>query len=189
MNRLLISRATAFVHKILQEKIQIGNIVVDATMGNGNDTIFLSQAVGSNGKVYAFDIQQKALDITYKRLLEANCNNVVLIRDSHENMGIYIKEKIDAAVFNLGYLPKGDHKVITKPPSTIGAIKSSLEILKTKGILSIVIYYGHEGGAIEKNSVIDFLETLDNKKYSVLKCSYISKEKNPPIIVFIEKII
>ncbi|SCZ01440.1 class I SAM-dependent methyltransferase [Alkaliphilus peptidifermentans] len=191
MDKLIVSRATAFVHTILKEKIKPGNVVVDATMGNGNDTIFLAESVGNSGKVYSFDIQEKAMEATSKKLREFHAENlkqVFLIRDSHENMGIHINEKIDAAVFNLGYLPGGDRRIVTQPNSTIKAIEYVLENLNPMGVLSVMIYYGHDGGLEEKNTVLEHLTTLDNKKYSVLQCGYINKDKNPPIIVFVEKI-
>lgn len=184
-----IKKTTTFVHYILKPKIKKGNLVVDATMGNGNDTLFLSQLVGNTGKVCSFDIQSIALENTQKKLIDHKLNNynIKLINDSHENLKKYIMEPIDAAMFNLGYLPKGDHSIITNPDSTIKAILSVLSLLKKGGIISIVIYYGHDGGESEKEEVLDFLNTLSCEEVTIMQCNYINHNNNPPIVIFIEK--
>ena len=87
-----------FILKHLKE----GDTAVDFTMGNGNDTAFLSMTVGESGRVYAFDIQQQALDNTAARLAEHERTNVALIKDSHSNVKEYVKEPICAGLFNLG---------------------------------------------------------------------------------------
>ena len=129
-----------------------GETVVDATAGNGNDTLFLAELVGENGHVYAFDIQQAALDSTAKRLGELN-ERVSLILDSHENVEKYVNGQIGGAVFNLGYLPHSeDLSIVTKPDSTIKAIHTMLGMLKKGGIIAVSVYDGHEGGAEERDA-------------------------------------
>ena len=61
-----------FAHSLLSGCLKTGDIAVDGTMGNGNDTLFLAQLVGETGKVYAFDIQAAALLATERRLREAD---------------------------------------------------------------------------------------------------------------------
>ncbi len=184
-----IIRATSFVHYVLKGMIHEGDVVVDATMGNGNDTIFLAERVGPGGSVFSFDIQQMALDRTLKKIIDNNLDgyNIKLINDGHENIEGYLTDTIDAAMFNLGYLPGGDHSITTKPDSTIRSIKSVLGLLKPKGVASIIIYYGHEGGVNEKQKVLGFLEKLSGKNFSVMKCCYINQGNNPPIIIFIQR--
>lgn len=184
-----IKRITTFVQYILKNKIEKGNTVVDATMGNGNDTLFLSQLVGNTGKIFSFDIQHIALENTQKQLIDHKLNSydIMLINDSHENLKKHIMEPIDAAMFNLGYLPKGDHSIITNPDSTIKGILSALSLLKKGGIISIVIYYGHDGGEAEKKQVLDFLNALSCEEVTIMQCDYINHNNNPPIVVFIEK--
>ena len=105
-------------HAFLSEVITKEDIVVDATMGNGYDTLFLAQLAK---KVYAFDIQEQAIKQTAKRLAEAKVDNVELLLTGHENVGQYIKST-KAAIFNLGYLPSADKSVITQPHTTIQAL-------------------------------------------------------------------
>lgn len=184
-----IIKATSFVHYILKGKINTGDTVVDATMGNGNDTLFLANLVGPSGNVFSFDIQEIALDRTLTKIIDNKLenSNIKLINDSHENIENYLTTNIDAAMFNLGYLPQGDHSIITRPASTIKSIKSILKLLKPKGIVSIIIYYGHKGGIEEMQQVLNFLEGLSGKNFTVMKCNYMNQGNNPPIIILVQK--
>ncbi|AKL95406.1 rRNA methylase YtqB [Clostridium aceticum] len=186
-----ILKATNFVQELLKNKIPTGGTVIDGTMGNGNDTLFLYKQVGDSGKVYAFDLQVMALENTRRIFRENNVfidnKPIQLILDGHENIGNYVKEAIDGAMFNLGYLPSGDKNIVTRPETTLQAIKSTLELLKKGGMMSLVLYYGHPGGIEEKNSILDYVGQLESKKYLVMECSYINHENNPPIILLIEK--
>lgn len=119
----MVMKILDFSHQLLKDCIKEGETVVDATCGNGNDTLFLSKLVGKTGQVYAFDIQEQAITQT-KQLLEENKQvNVTLILDSHANMEKYlpetIKGKLGGAIFNLGYLPHSDKTIITKGNTTI----------------------------------------------------------------------
>lgn len=184
-----IVKATSFVHYILGGRIKKGDVVIDATMGNGNDTLFLARLVGPEGSVFSFDIQQIALDRTLKKIIDNKLDdyNIRLINDSHENIEDYPINTVDAAMFNLGYLPQGDCSIITRTGSTIKGIKSVLKLLKSRGIISIIIYYGHEGGIDEKQQVLSFVRDLSNKDFVVMDCCYANQSNDPPIIIFIEK--
>ncbi len=155
---------------ILQHLKQ-GDIAADFTMGNGHDTLFLSQTVGEDGFVYAFDIQQTALVNTEKRLKENNCpENYKLICDSHHNLKEYIKQPIKAGMFNLGYLPgSGDKTLTTKRETTLKAIEAAIDILAPDGILLIAVYPGHEEGEIEGELINEMLSKLDRKQYCCVK--------------------
>ena len=99
-----------FILKHLKE----GDTAVDFTMGNGNDTAFLSMTVGESGRVYAFDIQEDALTSTEAHLKELGTpENYTLICASHHLVKDYVKEEIKAGMFNLGYLPRSGRRHIT----------------------------------------------------------------------------
>ena len=182
VNTLKISND--FIDKHVKE----GDIVLDCTVGNGNDTLRLSKAVGKKGKVYGFDIQQVALDTTSELLAcEKLINRVELIRDSHENIDLYIEDKLDFIIYNLGYLPKGDKSIKTKASSTIISLEKSLKMLNSNGIMLITSYIGHEGGLDEKNAIEELLLKLDQKSYNVLKYNFINQRNNPPVIYGVEK--
>ncbi|KXZ40407.1 Putative rRNA methylase [Alkalithermobacter thermoalcaliphilus JW-YL-7 = DSM 7308] len=176
-------------HEVVEKIVKQGDTVVDATAGNGNDTLFLAKLVGETGKVYSFDIQNVALEKTKQKLIDSNMlDNVTLINDGHENIDKYVSYPVKAVMFNLGYLPGGDHKIHTKPHTTITAIEKSLDIITKHGIVMLVIYHGGDSGFEEKDEVLEFLKGLDQKKYSVLMYNYINNINYPPIAVCIEKL-
>ena len=94
---------------------------------------------------------------------------------------------IDAAIFNLGYLPKGDKSVVTKPQTTIAAIEDIFQILSKEGIIILVIYHGHPEGKIEKDALFDYLTQIDQEQAHVLQYQFINQQNNPPFICAIEK--
>jgi SAM-dependent methyltransferase len=180
-----------YSHHLLEEIIEPGETVIDATCGNGNDTLFLSKLVGEFGEVIAFDIQEQAIDNTDQLLVDNNCTNVSLVLDSHANIENYlIKElegNIGGAIFNLGYLPKSDKTIVTEGSSTVKAIDIILRYLKKNGRIILVVYYGHEGGEEEKNTILKHVISLDQKKYNVLQYGFINQKNNPPFIIAIQK--
>ena len=181
---------TSWVHRFLEDHVEAGDICIDATMGNGNDTALLSKLSGERGKVIAFDIQQMALDNTKERLETEQCPlNYELVLESHENMAAYAKEgTVSCITFNLGYLPGGDHTKATKGESSIRAIETGLLLLKKKGLMTVCIYSGGDSGFEEKDAVLAYLKNLDSKKYLVIISEYANRPNNPPIPVLIVKL-
>ena len=176
-------------HDLIFKVVGKGDHVIDATAGNGNDTIFLAKQVGALGKVFSFDIQEAALHRTRERLLESNLlDRVRLINDGHQNMDLYVKENIRAVMFNLGYLPGGDHSIGTTAHTTIEAIKKSMELIAVHGVIALVIYYGGDSGFDEKENVLNFIRTIDCKKFTVMQTEFVNQINCPPIFVSIEKI-
>lgn len=165
----------------LSNHIKVGGVVADFTMGNGHDTAFLSKAVGENGKVYAFDIQEKALESTKKTLSEENCpDNCTLICDSHSNLLEYIKEPICAGVFNLGYLPGGNNKALTTMRATTKkAVEDAISILDKDGIVLIAVYPGHEEGRLEGEMLDELLRGYDRKKICVSRFQIVNSPTSP----------
>lgn len=180
-----LQRVLPFTKNLLEQAVRPGDTAVDATAGNGHDTHFLAGLTGENGKVYAFDIQQEAIDSTRKRV--EGFTHVELVHDSHAKIKDYVAEPISAAVFNLGYLPKGDHSIITKAQSTLAAIEQCLDLLKEHGLLLVVIYSGHDGGSEERDAVMDFVKNLPQTSFDVLKYGFINQRHSPPFLVAIEK--
>ncbi|MDY4761360.1 class I SAM-dependent methyltransferase [Streptococcus thoraltensis] len=180
-----MKRPLEFSHDFLREVLDSQSVALDATMGNGNDTVFLAK---SAKKVYAFDIQEQAVTRTRERLEELGMTNVQLILDGHENLDQYIYEPIKAAIFNLGYLPSADKTIITKPHTTLLAIEKVIERLERGGRLAIMIYYGHEGGQMEKDDVLDYVSQLDQKNYTVMIYQALNQVNTPPFLVMVEKI-
>ena len=154
----LVSLHKHFISQHLCE----GDVAVDFTMGNGNDTLYLSRAVGPLGRVYAFDIQQEALDSTSELLASSGApENYQLICASHHLVKDYVKEPIKAGMFNLGYLPRSGRKAVTTMRvTTLPAVQAALELLAPDGVLIVAIYLGHEEGALEGEMLREYFSTL-----------------------------
>ncbi|MTT32555.1 methyltransferase domain-containing protein [Terrilactibacillus sp. BCM23-1] len=177
-------------HDILLKAIERGDVVIDATVGNGHDTLFLANAVGEEGLVYGFDIQEQAIENTKKRLIEAGKNQQVkLILDGHHRLEQYIDENtnIKAAIFNLGYLPKGDKTIVTKPDTTIKAVKAIQNRLVIGGVIALVIYPGHPEGTVEANTLLPFFKSLDQHFWRVIKIDMFNQVHEPPFLIVLEK--
>lgn len=184
-----LQRVLQYAQFLLSEVIEEGDIAVDATAGNGHDTLFLAKLVGKTGHVYAFDIQQEAIEATKVRLKEHGLSDrSTVILDGHQHVENYVKDKIAGAVFNLGYLPGANHDIITKGETTIQAIDSLLGLLKVGGMMVLVIYHGHEGGKEERNAVIEYVSELPQKHVHVLRYEFINQKNDPPFIIALEKV-
>ena len=152
-------------HFILQH-LSVGEVAVDFTMGNGNDTLFLSKTVGEEGRVYAFDIQEEAL-VSTRAHLEANGapKNYTLICASHHRVREFVKEPIKAGMFNLGYLPRSGKKgVTTMRETTMPAVEAAIDMLAPDGVLIIAIYPGHEEGELEGDMLREYFKTTSRFK-------------------------
>ena len=184
----LITKTTELAMALTLTYVRSGDTVVDATCGTGQDTAALAKAVGPDGRVYAFDIQKKALLLTEARLKSHGYNNVKLMMKSFESMSSHIPEGSAAAVvFNLGYLPGGDHSVTTTAETTIRGLEAALRTVKTGGIVTVVMYDGHEAGREEKKSVMDWAESLDSKQYHAVYVNMLNQNDDPPEILWLTK--
>ena len=142
-----LKSARFLASEILRQAVSPGDRVIDATMGNGHDTAFLCSLVGEEGRVYAFDLQEGAVASTRERLRAAGLlSRAELFLLGHEHMAGVVKEPVKAVVFNLGWLPGGDHRITTRCTSTEKAVLSALELLKPGGIVTVCAYPGHEEG-------------------------------------------
>lgn len=188
MSELLLHRVLPFSKQLISKKVLPAETVIDATAGNGNDTQFLAELVGENGQVFAFDIQQQALDSTKERLQNL-AERVTLILDSHANVDKYVQTPIGGAMFNLGYLPYSDDlSVITKATSTITAVHKMLGLLKKDGIITIAVYDGHDGGKEERDALLDYVVNLHQADVHVAKYEILNQRNNPPFLLAIEKL-
>jgi len=187
-----LAKILPFTRTLMDLAVNEGDIAVDATVGNGHDTLYLAQRVGESGHVFGFDIQKEALAATTARLQEHNMlKRVTLFQASHDQLiekipAIY-HGRITGAMFNLGYLPGGDKRIVTKPDSTIRAIEQLLQIMAKEGIIVIVVYHGHPEGAVERDALLHYTKAIDQKRAHVLKYEFINQMNNPPFIIALEK--
>lgn len=181
---------TEWCHHFIREHVNAGDLCIDATAGNGNDTLFLCELVGEHGKVLAFDIQEEAVINTKKRLAEHGVlEQAVVLLESHTNMSRYAEtDSVSCIVFNFGYLPGGNHALATKKDTSIAAIHEGLRLLKKGGMMSLCIYSGGDSGFEERDAILAELKRLDPKKYLVIVSEYYNRPNNPPIPVIIIKL-
>ena len=184
----LITRTTELAMSVTLTYIKPGDTVVDATCGTGQDTVVLARAVGNEGRVYAFDIQKNAHLLTEARLKSHGIANVHLVKQSFVSMSEHIPERsASAVVFNLGYLPGGDHSITTVADTTLQGLEVALRTIKPGGIVTVVMYDGHDEGAEEKKAVLKWAEALDQKRYHVAYVSLLNQKNHPPEILWITR--
>lgn len=161
---------TDIAKQLVGSLLQPGDHAVDATTGNGQDTLALAQTVGSSGKVYGFDIQEEALIATRNMLTTRNTiSQVELIQACHSKMAEHIIKPVHAVMFNLGYLPNGNKSVTTQATTTLSAIEQAQGLLVPGGIISVVTYPGHEEGAREHQALTNWLTENPNVQATHIK--------------------
>lgn len=174
--------------ELIEPALRPGAVAVDATMGNGQDTLWLCRLVGETGRVYAFDVQQEAVNRTRERLAEAGVlDRARLHCTGHEHMAELIVEPVDAVMFNLGWLPGAEHIVTTRTETTLQAVDAALQILKPDGLMTICVYPGHEEGAREVDALLDWAKSLDPKKYDALIKCYLNQPNDPPRMIAVKR--
>lgn len=183
-------------HRWMAERAQPGDIVIDATSGGGVDTLALARLVGERGSVFAFDIQQAALDRTRERLDAIRAGgkeklaDTQLLLQSHEQMADCVPAAlhghIAGVMFNLGFLPGGDESLITQPSTTIAALEAALALLRPGGVITCVVYPGHPGGAEEAQAVQQWVEALPDEAAATMLYRQLHK-KAAPYLLGLEK--
>ena len=183
------SQITSWCQAVMKLQAPEGGLYIDATMGNGNDTLFLCQMAGEEGQVLAFDVQKKALKATAELLDRHGVRERArLILDGHQHMERYVQpESADVICFNFGYLPGGDHHIATSPGTSVDAVEQGLRIMKRGGMMSLCIYSGGDTGFEEKEILLGFLKTLPSRQYTVIVNTYYNRENHPPVPAFIFK--
>lgn len=191
----MLPRILSFAHELVRQVVHEGDVAIDATMGNGYDTLFLCECVGESGKVIAFDIQAEALEATKQHLEAANlAHRAELVHRGHEHLETYLQENgfgvmpISAILFNLGYLPKADPSIITKPETTLLALEQAIRLIQPKGLVSVVLYPCHVGGDVEADAVLAWAKTLPSATFQVAWYQFLNKQNTPPSLLLIEKV-
>ncbi len=180
---------TSWSQALFRLQVPEEGLYIDATMGNGHDTLFLCHMAKEKGKVLAFDIQEQALTATDRLLREHQMRDrATLYLESHVHMDRYAQEEsADGIFFNFGYLPGGDHALATRPDTSVEAIEIGLKLLKKGGVMALCIYSGGDTGYEEKEKILEYLKSLDEKRYLVILSSFYNRKKDPPLPVFVVK--
>ena len=174
--------------EILRAVLSPGDRAIDATMGNGHDTALLCSLVGPEGRVYAFDVQPAALEATRRRLAEEGlAGQAELFLLGHEHMREAVGEPVKAIVFNLGWLPGGDHRITPLTATTLPAIQQALALLLPMGVLVICVYPGHPEGEREQEMVTRLLSSLSPREYNVLMQQFLNAGAGAPLCFAVQK--
>ena len=179
-------------HDLIEGVLHPGDIAVDATAGNGHDTVFLAGQIGPSGRVYGFDIQQAAIDSTREKFRQTRLSDcLTLIHASHAKMNekipAHLHGKISAIMFNLGYLPGGDKSVITQTDSTLTALTVAARILAVNGIITLLAYPGHQGGDLETDQVKNWCDRLDTEQFEASTIYSTEHKDSAPRLFVIRK--
>lgn len=180
-------RATEMAQLLLRQKLKTGDVVVDATVGNGHDTLFLADLVGPSGRVIGFDVQQAALDQAAALLGERS--NVRLVHAGHERLAEHLADddlRLAAVMFNLGYLPGADKAVTTGAATTLAALQQALTRLAIGGLVTLVLYPGHAGGAEEAEAVLAFVDGLE-ADFAVSRYHRVNAVRPAPELLVVER--
>lgn len=180
----MLERIIPFSHSKVSEVLTKNDIAIDATCGNGNDTVFLGKLAKH---VYAFDVQVTAIENTKKKCIEEDVTNVTLLLEGHEHLSKHVTEPVKVVMFNLGYLPRSDKQITTIGSNTIQAVKQACDILCVNGLIVLTVYVGHDEGKVESSVLDSFTSMLPSRSYQVLKYQFTNKI-DAPYILFIEKI-
>jgi len=183
-------RSLSIAHEWVRQAVSEGDTVIDATVGNGHDTLFLAKLVGSEGSVIGFDVQEEALKQT-GYILEGGDQDyqkrVQLHLKCHSHIAEFSDLQISAGMFNLGYLPSSDKTIITKKDTSLLALDACLDRLKLQGIITIVCYPGHDGGEDETLAVENWAQSLDSVKFSVIKAIPFNVRSRAPYLIGVQK--
>lgn len=184
----------ANIHKIvdllLSTYLQKGSICIDATLGNGFDSLKIYKALHADCKIYAFDIQNIAINKS-KELFQSNnisLDKINFINDSHEHVDKYVQEEVDFFIMNLGYLPQGDKSITTTYQSVLVFLEKVFHLMK-KGSFGLIVFYpGHPSGQEEYFKTIEYLSNLNQKEINVIKIEQMNQMNKPPKLVMVERL-
>ncbi len=164
-------------HRYWKELLTGEDLAIDATCGNGHDTLVLA---GLAGEVEAWDIQENAIRNTRERTKD--CLNIRYRQGCHSLLVKTVSKPLALATFNLGYLPGGDKGLTTRVETTLEAAMAVCSLLKPGGALSIVCYPGHPEGAREEETLLSWAEGLPQREWCVIHHRFSNRRASPSLL-------
>lgn len=179
--------ALGLSHQFMAAHIREGAFCIDATAGKGRDTLFLCRLVGESGRVLALDIQPDAVAQTRDLLTqEGVIHRAQVVETCHSRLGEYAAPaSVDGIMFNFGWLPGGDHNTFSHADTSVTAVKAALDLLKVGGVMTLCLYYGRQNGTAERDAILDFLPTIDHRRFTVIRGDFANRIGDVPIPVCI----
>lgn len=186
MESLSPPRPTVLAQQLVAEVLEEGDLAIDATAGNGHDTVFLAGRVGAGGRVLSFDVQAAAIAAAQARVAAAGFGQRVrFLQQSHARLADHAAPgSVAAVMFNLGYLPGRDHAVTTTTDVTLAGLAGAVAVLKPGGALAVVCYPGHEEGAREAAAVEDWFAGRTESGWRVVRYGAIGTRRPAPFLLF-----
>jgi len=177
-------------HRYWREVLAEGDTVIDATCGNGHDTLFLAESSLATGlcRIYSLDLQfdaiKKAKEYIYSKLQDDVCDNIHFVQQCHAVFPKEItKHSVKLVIYNLGYLPGGDKSITTNVDSTLQSVNSAMDLLVDGGVISITCYPGHPEGEREQDALVDLLRNLDPTVWSCCHHRWCNRNKSPSLLL------
>lgn len=183
----MFGNAVKLAHRVIQKAVAEDDVVVDATCGNGHDTVFLARLV-PRGRVLAFDKAEQAVANTSQMLArEGIQERVELYHRDFRDIPMMVESPVKAVMFNLGFLPGGPRDTVTCAEESKAGVAGVLPLLAPGGVVTIVCYEGHPGGQDEANQIRNLANNLDQKLYEAVEMRFINQVNQPPVLIAVYK--
>jgi len=185
MSRSFPLNSLGLTHQFMAAHIKEGAFCIDATAGRGRDTLFLCELVGETGQVLALDIQAEAVEST-RALLAQQGRTARVVQDCHSHLSAYADPAtVDGIMFNFGWLPGGDHATYSKATTSLAALDAALDLLRVGGVMTLCVYYGRDNGTAERDAILNWATTVDNRCYTVIRGDFANRSGDVPIPLFV----
>lgn len=142
--------------------VKPGMTIGEIGAGTGRVTVWLADAVGNKGMVYANDIDTKSLDHLKDRCKKEGLNNVIIIVGTVDN------PKLPVASLDIAFMTNTYHH-LDKP---IDLVKKILPSLKENGYLVVVERDKERCPTIERDeatTIADFKKQMNEAGFEVIK--------------------
>ena len=191
LRRLRVPDLTAvqLTHRLLRSLLPAGGLYLDATCGNGHDTLFLCRLAGPAGHVIGLDIQPMAVQATNALLARHGMEHIgqAILADHRDLLRFAPAGSADCVMFNFGWLPGSPHQIHSQAEASLAAVQAALTALKPGGVLSAVLYSGKVIGQSEKQAVLACLQSLPLAQYTVLVSRFANWAETAPLPCLVVK--
>ncbi len=178
----------SLAHAYWKELLCAGGIAIDATCGNGHDTMILAELLLTypESLLFGLDIQQSALNKTSALLQSAipasHFARVSLHQLCHGNIDrLPLPASPRLIVYNLGYLPGGDKTITTQTPTTLQSLQKAADLLAPHGAISVTCYPGHLEGEKEESAILNWARQLPHAKWQICHHRWVNRQASPSL--------
>lgn len=179
-------------HSYWERIVLPGDYAIDATCGNGYDTLKLARILKGTGGLMGIDIQKEAISRTWEllksHLPEKELGSIQLYEQSHaEFPAPALHHPVRLVTYNLGYLPGGNKLKTTMTPTTLASVCHALDLIVAGGVVSITCYPGHPEGAQEEMALLELTATLSSSLWNVCLHTFPNRSSSPRLLLIQKK--